>query len=99
MLPCYIRREDGNGWIRGKEHHQKALLSFINTPYYPSNHSIYISVPHIQGGNFVAYFNRIQDIDDDNHNHLSAYIDEYGNNVQIMFSKPEYANYINRLTM
>ena len=92
---CYIRRNDGRGWVKGKKHHYDALISFINTPSNSGNDPVYINVPHENGGDFEANFKRSGQLNNDNH--LSSYVDDYGNFVVIMLCKPEFAAYINRI--
>lgn len=88
---CYIRRE-GEPWTRGRKHHNDALTSFINIipkvlkDYEP----ILITVPHVDGGDFVAHFTHIE-------NNLYQYIDAYERKVEIMLCKPEFVAYINRV--
>jgi|LauGreDrversion4_2_1035121.scaffolds.fasta_scaffold00332_33 hypothetical protein len=93
---CYIRREDGNGWTRGKIHHFEALTRFLNTPN-NSNH-VEVRVPHEQGGDFVAYFSRYASEEQNNTNTFCFYVDEYRRRVDIMLCSSAYAAYINRLT-
>jgi hypothetical protein len=98
---CFIRRQDRNGWTQAREHHHQALISFINTPYNMNDRSsIEIIVPHLDGGDFVAYFNRYQN-NEYNHqytqNTFCYFDDQYGNRVEIMLCEPSYAAYINRL--
>ncbi len=92
---CFIRRNDGNGWVRSRFHHAQALNSFLNTPYNLNNPSpIQISVPHTDGGNFVAHFSRVNEA---NEYVLCYYVDEYGQRVEIMMCRPAYAAFINRV--
>lgn len=93
---CYIRREDGNGWTRGKIHHFEAFKSFLNTSPNTSN-PVEVCVPHEQGGDFIAYFSRYSNENQDNTKNVCFYIDEYGRRVDIMMCSSAYAAYINRL--
>jgi len=100
---CYIRRNNGQGWTRGSPHHEQALHSFLNTPYNLNNPApVEVSVPHGDGGNFVAHFSRFSRANDDDvkvqtQNTLCYYVDEYDQNVDIMICVPAYAAYINRI--
>ncbi len=85
---CYIRRDDHQGWVRGREHHKEAYDAFMN--HDTQNDSIRISVPHMDGGDFVAHFSRVD-------NNFIQYIDEYGRRVEMMMCQPSYAAYINRI--
>lgn len=86
---CFIRRADPNGWVQGLPHHRLALCHFLQMN--PSQQEILrISVPHTQGGQFVAHFRRIDDT-------LCEYMDEYGRKVDIMMTTPEHAAFINRI--
>ena len=67
MMMCYIRRADPQGWVRGRAHHQAALQAFLASPQ--NNNPIRIEVPHLDGGNFVANFRRVNE-------EFSEYIDE-----------------------
>ena len=97
---CYIRRGDGNGWVRSRPHHQEALLYFLNSYNVNNPSPTQVSVPHPDGGNFVARFTRVN-VDNNNQNEdsktLCYYVDEYEQQVDIMFCQPEYAAYINRI--
>jgi chloramphenicol O-acetyltransferase len=97
---CFICRNDGNGWVRSRSHHQDALYSFLNTPYNLNDPSpIEVSVPHSDGGNFSACFTRVNQSFDETENTLCNYVDEYGQRVGIMMCKPSYAAYINRVVI
>lgn len=98
---CYIRRNDGNGWVRSRSHHRQALESFLYTPVRNINEGVYISVPHGDGGDFVATFRRvnIEDIADlQNVQNMANYTDEFGRIVEIIMAKSNYIAYVNRLT-
>lgn len=88
MIFCYIRRPGPDGWVQGRTHHKDAFDAFMALP--TQNDPIRISVPHLDGGNFVAHFSRVNE-------HYSEYVDEYGRRVEIMMSTPGYAAYINRI--
>jgi hypothetical protein len=85
---CHIRRPGPQGWVRGRPHHQDALQAFLASPQ--NNNPIRIEVPHMDGGNFIAYFRRID-------NELFQYTDEYNNRVDIMMCTPGRAGFINRI--
>jgi hypothetical protein len=94
---CFIRR--GHQWSRGRNHHRQALVSFVNTPVNNINEGVYISVPHEDGGQFVATFRHNRDfVDNNNVQYCANYVDEYGRNVEIMICNPNYVAFINRVT-
>ena len=84
---CYIRRT-GKAWELGKSHHQRALESYEGEPGMEEE---YICVPHASGGDFIAYFSRVNE-------HRSRYRYEYGNLVDIMMATPSLVSHINRIT-
>jgi len=84
---CFIRRSDGNGWVRAQPHHRAALEAF---QLLDSQGPARISVPHSHGGDFVATFYRDGE-------EVSRYEDEYGRSVQVMMANASYAAYINRI--
>jgi hypothetical protein len=60
-------------------------------PMIPNGDAMIISVPHGDGGTFVASFSHIED-------DLYQFVDAYRNTVQIMMSDPARVALINRLT-
>lgn len=84
---CYIRRQ-GAGWTRGREHHKNAYDAFMN--HVPQNDPVRVSVPHMDGGDFIASFSRVN-------NDMVQYIDEYNNRVEMMMCPSSYAAHINRV--
>lgn len=98
---CYIRRNDGNGWVRSRSHHLQALESFLQTPVNNRNDGVYVSVPHDDGGNFEATFQRrhIDDIYNIQYvQSMANYRDDYDRRVEIITANPDYIAYVNRLT-
>lgn len=98
---CYIRRPDGNGWVRARTHHRQALESFLLTPVNNMNIGVYVSVPHEDGDNFEATFHH-RNIEDIGRNrqyiqNMATYVDYYGRNVEIILANSGYVAYINRL--
>ena len=85
---CYIRRAGPVGWTRSSSHHREALLRFLDLP--PTNEDVRISVPHVSGGDFVAWFRRVNSI-------VYQYRDENGQIVDIMMSSSGQAAYANRI--
>ena len=83
---CYIRRA-GKPWELGKSHHQLAHESYEGEP----GSDECIRVPHASGGDFIAYFSRVND-------HMARYRDEYGCFVDIMMATPSLVSHINRIT-
>jgi len=60
-------------------------------PMIPNGDSMIISVPHTDGGTFVASFSHIED-------DLYQFVDAYRNTVHIMMNDPARVAQINRLT-
>jgi len=60
-------------------------------PMIPNGDSMIISVPHTDGGTFVASFSHIEDA-------LYQFVDAYRNTVHIMMNDPARIAQINRLT-
>lgn len=91
---CYLRRQDGRGWVRGRAHHHQALLTFLEALQHRSaeqqDEPLLVRVAHVDGGDFVATFRR-------GGQQIKLYEDEYGNRVEIMMMAPEYAGFINRI--
>lgn len=90
----YIRRSGPMGWTRGRPHHQQALLLFQEQEEQQErgNHAEEreIRVPHTDGGDFVAWFHRVNQV-------VYQYRDENGAVVDIMMSSSGHAAYVNRL--
>ena len=57
----------------------------------PNGDAMILSVPHGDGGTFVASFSHVEDA-------LYQFVDAYRNTVQIMMSDPARVAQINRLT-
>ena len=86
----YIRRQ-GEPWTEGLVHHENAYNEFYALPKQQrESGNIKISVDHLSGGKFVAFFTEQNDT-------LASYVDEYNRHVQIILTTPEYAAYINRV--
>ena len=66
----------------------KKHLRFLDMP--PTNDAVRIAVPHTDGGEFVAFFRRLNAA-------VCQYTDENGNVVDIMMSSPSHAAFINRV--
>ncbi len=93
MSICYTRQNDGEGWVRARQHHYEAFLSFLNTPQNINPSPIEVCVRHYEDeGNFIAHFTRIND-------NLSYYIDGIsGERVEIiMITDPHYVSFLNRI--
>lgn len=96
---CFIRRH-GQPWTRGSLHHRRALEAFLASqegqPHQAAQEGQEgqpghrISVPHTNGGDFVAFFRRVNSA-------VYEYRDEYGQTVDIMMSSGSHAAYINRI--
>ena len=61
------------------------------SPMIPNGDAMIISVPHTDGGTFVASFSHIED-------DLYQFVDAYRNTVHIMMNDPARVAQINRLT-
>ena len=57
----------------------------------PNGDAMIISVPHTDGGTFVASFSHVED-------DLYQFVDAYRNTVQMMMNDPARVAQINRLT-
>jgi hypothetical protein len=57
----------------------------------PNGDSMIISIPHTDGGTFVASFSHVEDA-------LYQFVDAYRNTVHIMMNDPARVAQINRLT-
>lgn len=88
----YIRRSGLNGWSPACSHHKTALLSFLEHPSSQTINAeaICISVPHIDGGVFVAWFQK-------KNKSIYQYRDEYDNIVDIMMACSSNASHINSI--
>ena len=86
---CFIRRPGPQGWTRGRAHHRQALEAFL-AMYQEGDEPVRISVPHLDGGDFVAFFRRVNP-------QVCQYRDMYNQTVDIMMSTPSYAAFINRV--
>lgn len=89
---CFIRRRGPQGWTRGRAHHQAALEAFMEDPSSQQigANPVRICVPHLDGGEFVAWFHKVNAS-------VYQYRDEYDQVVDIMMSSGPYAAYINRI--
>ena len=90
----FIRRRGPMGWQRGRRHHQEALLLFVEQEQEQQRQQreeeIQITVPHMDGGNFMAWFHRMNPV-------VCQYRDEYGAVVDIMMSSSGQAAFANRI--
>ena len=91
---CFIRRS-GQPWTRARAHHRQALEAFLSSqeeqPSQEGQPGHRISVPHTDGGEFVAFFRRVNSV-------VYQYRDEYEQTVEIMMSSgSSYAAFINRV--
>lgn len=89
---CFIRRRGPQGWTRGRAHHQAALEAFLELPSAQQigAEPVRISVPHEEGGTFVAWFQKLNPA-------IYQYRDESNHLVDIMMSSSSYAAFINRM--
>ena len=105
-MKCYIRRS-GENWTLSRDHHSNALISYINKINYMNNMNninsepVLVTVPHMDGGDFVANFTSVNQNNNEGegeyYTYLSKYEDEYGRVVQIMLCKDGFSEYINRV--
>ena len=88
---CFIRRY-GQPWTRGRVHHRQALELFLEDPtsHMPGETPVRISVPHADGGDFVAHFHRVNAA-------VCRYRDLHNQRVDIMMSSERHAAFINRV--
>jgi hypothetical protein len=87
---CYIRRKGPTGWTRSRPHHREALLRFLDLSRSSENSEISISVSHVDGGDFVAWFRRVNPV-------ICQFRDESGSIVDIMMSSSGTAAFANRI--
>lgn len=76
---------------RGEEEEEEEGEPGEERPMIPNGDSMIISVPHTDGGTFVASFSHIED-------DLYQFVDAYRNTVHIMMNDPARVAQINRLT-
>ena len=76
---------------RGQEEEEGEEEPGEERPMIPNGDSMIISVPHTDGGTFVASFSHIED-------DLYQFVDAYRNTVHIMMNDPARVAQINRLT-
>jgi hypothetical protein len=89
---CFLRRQGPQGWTRARAHHRHALELFLEMPLSRTigGEPVRISVPHLDGGDFVAFFQRVNPV-------ICQYRDLYGGVVDIMMSSGAHAAYVNRV--
>jgi len=94
--PLYVRYP-GSPWVlfddslESTRHQKSGLEMFIQS----DKDSLDVSIPHSMGGQFIVEYGK--NIIDDNHI-MYYYIKTNLETVQMMYAKPEYIDYINRLT-
>lgn len=76
---------------RGQEEPGEEEEEGEESPMIPNGDAMIISVPHGDGGTFVASFSHVED-------DLYQFVDSYRNTVQIMMSDHGRIAFINRLT-
>jgi hypothetical protein len=77
--------------LESTRHQKSGLEMFIQS----DKDSLDVSIPHYLGGQFMVEYGK--NIIDDNHI-MYFYIKTNLETVQMMYAKPEYIAYINRLT-
>jgi hypothetical protein len=89
---CFIRRQGPLGWTRGRPHHRRAMEAFLAMPESSVvlGEPVRITVPHVDGGDFVAFFQRVNAI-------VCEFRDTYGGTVDIMMSSSGQAAFANRI--
>lgn len=89
---CHIRRRGPQGWARGRAYHQAALVAFLEHPSAEQLNAepVRISVPHLDGGEFVAWFRKLNAS-------IYQYRDESNQLVDIMMTSSSHAAFINRI--
>ena len=85
LYMAYVREERGEGESEeeGEPGEEGNMI--------PNGDAMIISVPHTDGGTFVASFSHVEDA-------LYQFVDAYRNTVHIMMSDPARVAQINRLT-
>jgi len=89
LYMAHMREERGEADEEGEEGEPGECEE--EHPMIPNGDSMIISVPHTDGGTFVASFSHIEDA-------LYQFVDAYRNTVHIMMSDPARVAQINRLT-
>ena len=84
LYMAYVREERGEEGEPGEEEEEEGNMI-------PNGDAMIISVPHTDGGTFVASFSHVEDA-------LYQFVDAYRNTVQIMMSDPARVAQIIRLT-
>ena len=89
LYMIHVREERGQeGQEEGEEEEEEGGEE---SPMIPNGDAMIISVPHGDGGTFVASFSHVEE-------DLYQFVDSYRNTVQIMMSDPARVALINRLT-
>jgi len=99
--PLFIRYPDDH-WIEfddaneSIQHQKKGLELFIES----GQDNLDVSIPHSNGGQFMAGYSKIVNKNNETGEDiiLYYYIKDNLQTVQMMYAKPEYIGYINRLT-
>ena len=87
LYMIHMREERGQEGQEGQEEEEEGEES----PMIPNGDAMIISVPHGDGGTFVASFSHVEE-------DLYQFVDAYRNTVQIMMNDPARVAQINRLT-
>ena len=88
LYMAHVREERGQ---EGQEEEEEEEEEGEERPMIPNGDAMIISVPHGDGGTFVASFSHVED-------DLYQFVDAYRNTVQIMMSDHARVALINRLT-
>ena len=99
--PLFIRYPDKH-WIvfddtnESIQHQKKGLELFIES----GQDNLDVSIPHSNGGQFMAGYSKIVNKNNETGEDIILYYYIKANleTVQMMYAKPEYIAYINRLT-
>lgn len=91
LYMIHMREERGQGEPGEEEGEEEEGEEGEESPMIPNGDAMIISVPHGDGGTFVASFSHIED-------DLYQFVDAYRNTVQIMMNDPARVAQINRLT-
>jgi len=86
LYMTHLREEQGEPGEEGDEEEGEDEGHMI-----PNGDAMIISVPHTDGGTFVASFSHVEDV-------LYQFVDAYRNTVHIMMNDPARVAQINRLT-
>ena len=91
LYMAHMREERGEEEAEAEGEEEEPREPGEERPMIPNGDAMIISVPHTDGGTFVASFSHVED-------DLYQFVDAYRNTVHIMMNDPARVAQINRLT-